>query len=671
MPNALSECHSLYLKQHADNPVNWHPWGDAAFAAAQAQNKPLLVSIGYSACHWCHVMAHECFEDNYIAGLMNTHFICVKVDREERPDVDQIYMEAVQMLGQSGGWPLNVFCLPDGRPFFGGTYFPPKDNGSGRVPWPQVLMRVADFYQRNHSELVENAHAIQANILAANQISDADAHWNPQLLIDAAKGICGNHDDRFGGFGKAPKFPHAMCLDFLFSLRNAKALDAQADFVRHIDSILHLNLRAMAHGGIFDQIGGGFARYSVDDYWLIPHFEKMLYDNALLLGAYTRGWLRFREPLFRAVVEETVGWLDREMRHPDGPYAAAIDADSEGVEGRYYVWTPDEIETVLGVAQGKRFCEVYNITASGTFEDGLSNPALAEGDFAVRESMTPLREKLLAARSQRIAPGKDEKILTAWNSWMIRSLAEAGFYFGRKDWLLKATQAAEWIWLNSSNQTLESLQLFTVNYPGKGPQITGYLHDYAAFGEACLILAGFSEWLESGSSKMWLQRAGACAGAIAKNFADQQGPGCYLTADSVTTPVARRKDWWDNATPSGNSSWLHLLVGLHALTGDQCYADALSQSLPAYNQYAQRAAMGIGHALYAAADHAIGVVVVKYAPGADVESLRSALATRPWRRLFIQPAGEVLPEKCFQLCVGSECHPATSDINSVCKKISG
>ncbi len=669
MPNALSNCQSLYLKQHAENPVQWYPWGDEAFAAAREQDKPLLVSIGYSACHWCHVMAHECFENDYIAGLMNTHFICVKVDREERPDVDQIYMESVQMLSQSGGWPLNVFCLPDGRPFFGGTYFPPKDNGSGRVPWPQVLMRIADFYQRSRSELEENAHAIQQNILAANDTGDEDAHWDPQVLIEAAKGICGNHDDRFGGFGKAPKFPHAMSLDFLFSLRNAKALDTQADLAKRIDSVLHLNLRAMAHGGIFDQVGGGFARYSVDDYWLIPHFEKMLYDNALLLGAYTRGWLRFREPLFRAVVEETVGWLVREMRHPEGPFSAAIDADSEGVEGRFYVWTPDEVEAVLGAEDGKSFCEVYNITENGNFEHGWSNPALTEADFAVRESMAPLREKLLAARSQRTPPGKDDKILTAWNAWMIRSLAEAGFYFGNKDWLNMAVQAADWIWQQNSNQSLEALQLHTVYYPETGAQIDGFLQDYAGFGEACLTLSAFNEWLQPGSSSKWLERARACADAIEQQFSDQQGRGCYLTAEKAETPVARRKDWWDNATPAGNSSWLHLLAGLHSLTGDVRYSDALSQCLPAYNQYAKKAAMGISHALFAAADHAIGLVVVKYAPEADIEALRSAVAARPWRRLSILPASETLPDKSFQLCVGSQCYPATSDIASVCEKI--
>lgn len=669
MPNELKNSASLYLKQHADNPVAWYPWGGAAFEAARTQNKPVLVSIGYSACHWCHVMAHECFENDYIADLMNKHFICVKVDREERPDVDQVYMEAVQMLGQSGGWPLNVFCMPDGRPFFGGTYFPPKDNGSGRVPWPQVLMRIADFYQRNRGELEENAHAIQQNILAGNQSGGDDAKWDPQLLIEAAKGICGNHDERFGGFGKAPKFPHAMSLDFLFSLRNAKALDAQPELRQRIDTVLHLNLRAMAHGGIFDQIGGGFARYSVDDYWLIPHFEKMLYDNALLLGAYTRGWLRFREPLFRAVVEETITWLTREMLHESGPFAAALDADSDGVEGRYYVWTPDEITAVLGTEDGKRFCKVYNITESGNFEHGWSNPALTEAEFTIRAEMQPLRKKLLAARRQRTAPGKDEKILTAWNAWMIRALAEAGFYFGNKDWLAMAARAADWIWQNSSNQSLDDLHLNTVNYPESGAQIDGFLQDYAGFGEACLTLSAFGEWLQAGSSTTWLERARACADATEKRFTDAQGRGCYLTSDDAETPVARRKDWWDNATPAGNSSRLHLLAGLYSLTGESRYIEALNQTLPAYNDYARKAAMGISHALFAACDFAIGHVVIHCAADADIEALRSALTNRPWRRIFIQPASEALPVKTFQLCIGNQCHPATGNLNELCEKI--
>ena len=362
MPNRLTLENSLYLQQHADNPVDWYTWGDDAFKAAESSGKPLLVSIGYSSCHWCHVMAHECFEDEYIASIMNKHFVCVKVDREERPDVDQIYMEAVQMIQQQGGWPLNVFCLPDGRPFFGGTYFPPEDRGQGLIPWPQICMRISDFYKRSRSELVENAEAIEKNILSAAQESSVgleSGELTADHLTEAVLGICGNHDDRYGGFGDAPKFPPSMTLNFLCAIRP----NVDSELAARIDVVTHTTLRAMAHGGIFDQVGGGFARYSVDAHWLIPHFEKMLYDNALLIDAYTRGWLDTREPLYAAVVEETIDWLEREMSAPEGAFYAALDADSEGKEGVYYVWTPEEVDTVLGLSVARDLRASYNITS--------------------------------------------------------------------------------------------------------------------------------------------------------------------------------------------------------------------------------------------------------------------------------------------------------------------
>ena len=287
--NRLANEPSLYLRQHADNPVDWWPWGDDAFAEARRRDVPVLVSIGYSACHWCHVMAHESFEDAYIAGLMNDNYVCVKVDREERPDVDAVYMEAVMMLNGHGGWPLNVFCLPDKRPFFGGTYFPPKDNAHGMIPWPQLIMRISDHYQRNRDDLLENADAIVNNMLHANTPQGADAEgFENDLLLAAAGGICNNHDDQWGGFGQAPKFPSPMVLNFLMSVRNSAGCERRRPLRERIDTVVPLTLEKMARGGIFDQIGGGFSRYAVDDKWLIPHFEKMLYDNGQLLSVYTR-----------------------------------------------------------------------------------------------------------------------------------------------------------------------------------------------------------------------------------------------------------------------------------------------------------------------------------------------------------------------------------------------
>lgn len=663
MPNQLSSENSLYLKQHASNPVEWYPWGDAALKAAEASGKPLLVSIGYSACHWCHVMAHESFEDEYIAGIMNKHFICVKVDREERPDVDQVYMEAVQMIQQRGGWPLNVFCLPDGRPFFGGTYFPPEDRGQGLIPWPQLCMRIADYYKRSKAELIENADAIQKNILAGVQAvstEDASASWTSALLAEAAEGICGNHDDRYGGFGDAPKFPPSMTLNFLRAVRPT----VEPELAKRIDEVTHTTLRAMAHGGLYDQFGGGFARYSVDAHWLIPHFEKMLYDNALLIDAYTRSWLDTRDPLYAAVVGETFGWLEREMSAPCGGFYAALDADSEGEEGRYYVWTPEEVDTVLGPSLAREVRVAYNITTGGNFEHGTSNPALVEPDYAVRERLAEARRQLRKHReAERVPPGRDTKVSTAWNAMMIRALVDAGFYFDRPEWTQRARRAADFVWDVLVAESGEGLRLRSVYYEESGAQVDGFLHDYALVAEAFLALASKIDWLEPGLSAVYQDRAKACVDRALRDFRDPHGIGYYFTAESAETPVARRKEWFDNATPSGNSVLLHALSGLYALTGERRYADELAAILPAYIGYARKVASGVAHVLEAAAVHQSGVAVIKVGKDADLKALRDALAAQPWRRIFIQQSTEI-PTQQFQLCLGTQCHAPTDDLNA-------
>ena len=661
MPNRLSEENSLYLQQHASNPVEWYPWGDEALKAAETSGKPLLVSIGYSACHWCHVMAHESFEDEYIAGIMNKHFICVKVDREERPDLDQIYMEAVQMIQQQGGWPLNVFCLPDGRPFFGGTYFPPEDRGQGLIPWPQICMRIADFYKRSKGELIENAESIQKNILAGTQAAStggASSDWNPECLLEAAQGICGNHDDQYGGFGEAPKFPPAMSLNFLRALRPS----VESDLAARIDEVSHITLRAMAHGGLFDQFGGGFARYSVDAHWLIPHFEKMLYDNALLIDAYTRAWLDTQDPLYAAVVEETIGWIDREMSAPSGSFYAALDADSEGEEGRYYVWTPEQVDSVLGPSLARELRAAYNITKEGNFEQGKSNPALVEADFVVRVKLADARRQLRECReAERVSPGKDTKISTAWNGMMIRALADAGFYFDRPEWTQRARKAIDFLWSELVTETPEGIQLKAVYYERGGAKVDAFLHDYALLAEACLAVASKIDWIEPGTSATYQARAQACVDQAMRYFTDEHSIGYYFTAEGAETPVARRKEWFDNATPSGNSVMLHALSGLHALTGDGRYAAEFEATLPAYADYAGKVAAGVAHGLEAAATYQSGVVVIKVGVDVDMNALRNALADKAWRRTFIQQSMDLSPKQ-IQVCLGTQCLTPNDDL---------
>ena len=661
MPNRLSEENSLYLQQHASNPVEWYPWGEEAIKDAETSGKPLLVSIGYSACHWCHVMAHESFEDEYIAGIMNKHFICVKVDREERPDIDQIYMEAVEMIQKQGGWPLNVFCLPDGRPFFGGTYFPPEDRGQGLIPWPQICMRIADFYKRSKEELIENAEVIQKNILAGTQAASsggASCDWNPQCLLEAAQGICGNHDDQYGGFSEAPKFPPAMALNFLRALRPA----VESGLAARIDEVSRITLRAMAHGGLFDQFGGGFARYSVDANWLIPHFEKMLYDNALLIDAYTRAWLDVQDPLYAAVVEETIGWIDREMSAPGGGFYAALDADSEGEEGRYYVWTPNQVDSVLGPSLSRELRAAYNITGEGNFGHGKSNPALVEEDFAVRVKLADARRLLRERReAERVPPGKDTKINTAWNSMMIRALADSGFYFDRPNWTQRARKAIDFLWSELVTETPKGIQLKAVYYESGGASVDAFLHDYALLAEACLAVASKIDWVEPSASTVYQARAQACVDQAMQYFADEHSIGYYFTAEGAETPVARRKEWFDNATPSGNSVMLHALSGLHALTGDGRYSAELEATLPAYVDYAGKVAAGVAHGLEAAATYQSGVVVIKVGVDVDMNALRKVVAARAWRRTFIKQSIDLSPNQ-IQVCLGNQCLAPEDDL---------
>ena len=669
MANRLSKEKSLYLRQHANNPVDWYPWGEEALEKAKSDDKPLLVSIGYSSCHWCHVMAHESFENDYIAKLMNDHYICIKVDREERPDVDQIYMDAVQMITNHGGWPLNVFCFPDGRPFFGGTYFPPEDRGQGLVPWPQLIMRVADFYKQKREELEENADNIVQNMLGSNiPVNESEGPLDNQLLLTAAEVICKAHDDEWGGFGQAPKFPPSMALNFLLELRLSSACEEQRpSLARRIDEVAIRTLSAMAQGGLYDQVGGGFARYSVDKFWLIPHFEKMLYDNGLLLDIYTKGWMRYRQPIFKAVVEETVNWLLRDMHAPNGGFYSSIDADSEGEEGKYYVWTPAEIESLLGQDDGKLFCETYSITEKGNFEHHTSNPALSTSDFNRREELSSQRKILLQQRLTRVPPAKDTKQLVAWNSLVIRGMAEAAFAFGRKEWLEYAKRAANWIW---ETQLYDDHRLHALCYEDNIPGLNAYLDDYAFYAEALLTLGSKIDWLETGTSSLFIQRAIAIVDAVFAHFSDPSGQfGFYFTSDDHEKLVTRKKEWWDNAIPAGNSSLIHVLSSLYAITGESKYRENLDTLRKAYSTFVQQIPNGIPHALAGITSDAVGIAVIKIKGISNLDLLQENLADKPWRRVFLLSTDDPDQPDGYQLCVGSQCMEAKVDPAALVTKL--
>jgi uncharacterized protein YyaL (SSP411 family) len=658
--NRLAEEASLYLRQHAENPVHWQPWGPEAFAEARRRNVPVIVSIGYSSCHWCHVMERESFEDPYIAGLMNNHFVCIKVDREERPDVDQVYMEAVQMINQHGGWPLNAFCLPNGRPFFGGTYFPPEDRGQGIVPWPQLIMRIADYFKKNRDELEENAGNIVKNLAAANVPMGADGTPLPnEALLTAAEAVCGQHDDEWGGFGDAPKFPPSMTLDYLLAVRATQAAADQPELASRLDDVIRKSLAGMARGGIFDQIGGGFCRYSTDKFWIIPHFEKMLSDNGLLLSLYAKGWQRYRQPLYADIVAETVGWLEREMSGPGGTFYASLDADSDGVEGKSYVWTPEEIEAVLGKDEAAVFNDAYLITPKGNFgQSGASNPCFAGGESGLRARLAPARAKLLAARAERPAPSRDPKVLLSWNALAIRGLATAAVTFGQREWFARARQAADFLWEKLRDA---DGRLLSVYYEGSGPRVAATLDDHAYFMEALLALGAWADWHEPGAAQPYLDRAEALMESTFKHFRDPAQAGFFFTADDAEALVARKKTWFDNATPTGNSSLLHALSALHTLTGKPEYLTELADMRQAYPGLAARAPAAVAHALSAYTQQAAGLATIKVKGTTDLEPLRAALTERPWRQVFVRLTDDPAQPAGYQLCVGTTCSAPATD----------
>src|SRR4051812_27407199 len=542
MSNRLASETSPYLLQHAENPVDWYPWGPEAFSRARDEDKPVLVSIGYAACHWCHVMEHESFEDPNIASVMNSRFVCIKVDREERPDVDSIYMDAVQAMTGSGGWPLNAFVTPEGAPFFAGTYFPPTPR-HGLPAWRQVLDAVAQSWVDQRGEIDTAAANIVPRLQGAAALEAPDASLSSSALEEAVRGLSRVFDAEFGGWGGAPKFPATSVIEFLLA-RGERAMPLQT-------------LRRMAAGGIYDQVGGGFARYSVDERWLVPHFEKMLYDNALLARAYLHAYQVSDEPLFRRVCEETLDWAIRELRQDEGGFASSLDADSEGVEGKFYVWTVPEIRSALGDLADVAITH-FGVTDAGNFEGN---------NILVRATADPpqLREikaGLLEARASRVRPGLDDKRLTSWNALMINALADAGAALGRADYVAAAVACASFVETELRDAAGGLLRTFN---RGRA-KLPAFLEDHAFLLEAYLTL------YEATFEERWFSAAVALAETILSRFYDPERGGFFSTAADHTGLIARRKDLEDAPIPSGGSAACLGLLRLERLTGEARYA---------------------------------------------------------------------------------------------------
>jgi len=650
--NRLADETSPYLLQHAHNPVDWYPWGEEAWAKARAEDKPVFLSIGYSACHWCHVMERESFEDPAIAQVLNEDYVSIKVDREERPDVDSIYMQAVQMMTGHGGWPMSMFLTPEGRPFFAGTYFPP-DERHGMPSFRRVLEHVINVYRSRRAEVEEASKEVQTAISGQLRARGKGGTITREGLDTAAARMASNYDPVHGGFGGAPKFPPSMSLDFLMQV-------AHRDNDDHLREIIVTTLAKMARGGIYDQVGGGFHRYSVDARWLVPHFEKMLYDNALLARLYVRAWQWTKEPLFAQIANEILGFVAREMTSPDGAFYSTLDADSEGEEGKFYVWTRAEVLELLGEEEGRVFCALYDITERGNWEGhnilnvprepvsvaadlGITLDQL--GDIASRGKC-----KLYGVRSKRVWPGRDEKMLAGWNGWMLAAFAEASLAFGRYDDIVR----------NNADFLLSRIVDDKLTRHAKIP---GLLEDYSG------VAWGLTLAYEATGERRYLDAARGLAEQILARFRDEENGGFYDTPIDHEELITRPKDLFDNATPGGTSVACEVLLRLALLFGEEHYARVATEAVEAVWPLLEKYPSGFGF-LLAVAEWRAGTPKEIALTGEAAELRRVVGETFLPHRVLVQgtqsadlPLMEQRPsdKTLAYVCIGYACEEPTSD----------
>jgi len=622
--NRLANETSPYLLQHKDNPVDWYAWGEEALARAHAEDRPILLSIGYAACHWCHVMERESFENEATAAVMNDLFVSIKVDREERPDLDTIYMEAVQALTGHGGWPMTVFLTPDGEPFYGGTYFPP-DSRHGLPAFQDVLRGVAEAYQDRRDDVAHNAAQLLERLRTGFQIGAGadDNALDPATLDAATRALATGFDRMHGGFGTAPKFPQGMTLDFLLRQHaRTGATDALA--------MAETTLEKMARGGMYDQLGGGFHRYSVDDRWLVPHFEKMLYDNAILVPVYLHAFLLTGKELYRRIATETLDWTAREMTDGRGAFYATLDADTEGEEGKYYVWRYEELVARLGAEDARLVAEYFGASERGNFEGAniLHLPrtidVVAQRTGAdierIGEALDRARTILVAARDERALPGRDEKILTSWNGLMIRAFAEAAAALGRDDYRYRAELAADFILANSRRDG----RLLRTYKDGEA-RLNGYLEDYA------FLIDGLLALYETTFTPRWLEEARGLAQAMAGLFWDDDLGGFYDTGHDHEALIARPKSVFDNAIPAGNSVAVDVLQRLALLYDKPSWSDKATRVLRGMTEPMTRYPTAFGR-LLSALDLALArpqeIAVVGDVLGHDTQALLGVIRAR-------------------------------------------
>jgi uncharacterized protein YyaL (SSP411 family) len=658
--NRLAAEASPYLRQHSDNPVDWFPWGEEAFSRAKAEDKPILLSVGYAACHWCHVMAHESFEDPETAAVMNDLFVNIKVDREERPDVDAVYMDAVQALTGRGGWPMTVFLTPDGKPFFGGTYFPPEPR-MGMPSFVQLCQAVARTWSEKRGDVDDQAGRLTAALSQASALAGAVPEATlPGLeaVRTASTTLAGRYDPRWGGFGAAPKFPNPDQLELL--LRDHARTGDPATL-----AMVTTTLDAMASGGIYDHLGGGFHRYSVDERWLVPHFEKMLYDQALIARAYLHAWKVTGEPRYLQVLSETIDYTRRDLRHPSGGFFSSEDADSEGEEGKFYVWSLDELRTLLG-DDAAAAAAWWGLTEGGNFEGANILHRPDRGDLLRPETIEHARRTLFEAREQRPRPGRDDKVLTEWNALFLTTLAEAAAAAGRDDWLGDARELGEFLLRElrrDDGRWLRSWQDGQVRH-------LAYAADYAALVDAFVRLA------EATGEARWIAAARDVADGMLDLFWDPEAGGLFTTGHDAQALIARPKDVVDNVVPSANGSAAVALVRLAALTGHEAYRQRAEDILRLLGAPLAQSPAAFCHLLGAVdmtAEPVVEVAVVGDRPDLVGEVQRRYLpnAVLAWGEPYESPLFDGRADGMAYVCRNFACLNPTGDVETLASQISG
>ncbi|MFN2503135.1 MAG: thioredoxin domain-containing protein [Acidimicrobiales bacterium] len=650
--NRLAQETSPYLQQHKDNPVEWYPWGEEAFSRARAEDKPILLSVGYAACHWCHVMAHESFENDDTARVMNELFVNVKVDREERPDVDAVYMEAVQAMTSHGGWPMTVWLTPDGRPFYGGTYFPDRPR-SGMPAFTQVCQAVAEAWKERREEILDQASRLTGTLQAAAEFTPADESLPSRQAVDEAVArLADRFDAEWGGFGGAPKFPQPDLYEL--ALRAHARTGDPATM-----AMVTTSLDAMASGGIYDHLGGGFHRYSVDRVWLVPHFEKMLYDQALLARAYLHAWQVTGEARYLQVASETIDYVRRDLRHADGGFLSSEDADSEGVEGKFYVWQQAELVEVLG-QDAPAAIEWWGVTPAGNFEGAniLNRPT--RGDLLRPEPVEGARQTLFEVREKRIRPGLDDKVLTEWNGLFLATLAEAAAATGRADWLADAKVNAEFLLAELRRDDGRWLR----SWQGGQSRHLAYAADYAA------LVGAFCRMAEATGEARWITEARTTADALLDLFWDPEVGGLYTAGNDAEQLITRAKDLVDNVIPSANGSAAVALVRLAALTGEERYRERAEDILRLVAEPLGRHPTAFAH-LLAAVDMVAAplteVAVIGDRPDlvATVQSRFLPNAVLAWGEPYPSPLFEQRTDGLAYVCRNYACQRPTGDVDEL------